>query len=101
MDARAPADCGTKESLYRPIEKTLFVGASEERFALVVAIDVAGAVCLHTKPRIAACDPSQGGIGLLDDFYRRLAETAPKGKNGAEKPREPKKKRDKKRRGSK
>jgi hypothetical protein len=68
MDAKAPADCATRETWYRPREKTLFVTAEPRHLARNVGYGAAVAICLHTVPRLSGCDDK-----LLAAFEARLA----------------------------
>ncbi len=74
MDAKAPPDCESKETFYRPREKTLFVAADDKRLAVNVAYNVAAALCLHTKPRLDGCTGD-----LLMEFDKRLLDSPPAG----------------------
>ncbi len=67
-EEKAAATCGEDSAWYRPNEKTLFVAEDAKRFEASVAFNVALAICLHTKPRIALCDGK-----LLEDFDARQA----------------------------
>ena len=81
MDAKAPPDCETKESFYRPRQKTLFVADDDKRLAVNVAFNVAAALCLHTTPRLDGCTQE-----LLGEFDARLAASPPAGAVPKKKP---------------
>jgi serine/threonine protein kinase len=81
MDAKAPPDCESKETFYRPREKTLFVADDDKRLAVNVAYNVAAALCLHTTPRLDGCTRD-----LLMEFDKRLLASPPAGAPTEKKP---------------